>query len=85
MNTMGLKHQHKHCANPILAQNGPCVHLFEVVPPQVTDGLHSGHSANQYWDVLKAAGRAACTVSSAAAGRHCRKQLVNKRKSGGIL
>lgn len=33
MSTMGSKRQHKHSANPILAQNGPCVHLFEVVAP----------------------------------------------------
>lgn len=47
MNTMGSKRQHKLCANPILAQKGPCVHLFEVVPPPVTDGSHSDHSADQ--------------------------------------
>lgn len=33
MSTMGSKRQHKHSANPILAQNGPCVHLFEVAAP----------------------------------------------------
>lgn len=49
MNTMGSEHQHKRCANTILAPNGPCVHLFEVVAPQVTDGSLCDQSEDQYW------------------------------------
>lgn len=84
MSTVGSKHQHTHSANPILAQNRPCVHLFEVVPrkSQMVRTLLRP-VGRSILGALKAPVQAAHTASQQSRAGTAGDKLINKRKSGG--